>query len=116
MLREEIDQLLLLHNGRNIGGNIIHYGGTTAAISAKTAGPGVYTCVVILRDGHTHQASLEITEGTPPPPTVTPPTSLEAAWVVGEGGSLHDVLVTWGQPEMSDGVRGYKINWDLPGL
>ena len=92
-------------------------GRSTAVISAAASESGVYVCVVVTSDGQSKEASLEIEDVVTPAPPVSPPTSLKAVWVIGDGGSsLGNILVTWGQPASAGGVTGYKINWGQPGL
>jgi hypothetical protein len=88
----------------------------TAVISAAASESGVYVCVVVTSDGQSKEASLEIEDVVTPAPLVSPPTSLKAVWVIGDSGSLGNILVTWEQPVIAEGVTGYKINWGQPGF
>ena len=90
------------------------YGESTAVITEPIIGTGLYVCVVATRDS-IFQDSLEI--GQPdlqPCPTLPPPQFLVAEWMDGDDGSHGNILVNWEEPECSDGLRGYKINWDQP--
>ena len=112
----DIESLAFFYDGEEVPYNSKASGYTDTAIYLDKPRPGIYVCRVSTHNGWTGQVSLDVPPEAPPPEFVAPPTSLEAQWVTGPDGSLGNILVTWEKPPNSEGIRGYKINWGLPGL
>ena len=113
--RGEVQDLSIFLDTAPLTGDAI-FGESTAVLTVARAGYGTYLCVVTTTDGRVLQSSLVVPEPTAPPDYITPPTSLTVEWVVGGDGSLGNILVRWEEPEVSEGLIGYKANWDQPAL
>ena len=113
--RREIAGMLILRDANLLQGNP-QFGETTAVLTVDQPGPGSYLCIVTTTDGRILRSSLEIESPPSPPSFLSPPNSLTADWVAGDDGNLGNIRVTWEEPSISEGLLGYKINWDQPGL
>ena len=112
--RREIVNMTIFRNGTPLGNGEMMLGNTTTVLAVTATDPGTYRCVVSAVGGRILESSLYV---PPPPVFVSPPTSLVAEWVVGEeDGSRGKIRVRWGKPTTSQGLKGYKINWDQPTL
>ena len=109
----QIVNMTIFRNGNLLSNGEMVLGNTTMVLAVTTTDPGTYHCVVSTVDGQILESSLYV---PPPPVFVSPPTSLVAEWVVGEDGSQGNIHVRWGKPTTSEGLKGYKINWDQPAL
>ena len=108
------------HMMLTLGGDIIHsrpmFGENTAVLTTLTTEPGTYQCIVTRTNGGILTASLDVSPPTTPTKILPPPTSLTAEWVFAEDGTFGNIRVTWGEPPETEGLLGYKINWDPPTL
>ena len=115
LARNEISNMMFSLDGIPINGEPV-FGETTAALTTLATDPGTYLCIVTTTDGRILTAQYDVTPPPTMPTILPPPASLTAEWVYRDDGILGNVRVTWEEPALTEGLLGYKINWDPPAL